>query len=173
MCIRPGVAADLLAIAAIHVRGRQAAYRGLVPDDVLDRWIAEAWAVERAGDLARRGPELRTWVAEGGDGALLGFADTAPVADPALPNAAELLLLYVEPAAIGGGIGRALLDHATVDLAARGFDPLVLWTLEGNVRARRFYERAGWVADGAMRRWWATQGTRHAVREVRYRRSPR
>jgi hypothetical protein len=27
----------------------------------------------------------------------------------------------------------------------------VLWVLEGNARARRFYERGGWAADGTTR----------------------
>lgn len=172
MRIRPGTDADLLAIATIHVHGRQAAYRGLVPDHVLDAWTPEAWAEARTADLARHGPALRTWVAEDGDpgAGLLGFADTAPAGDAGLPGAGEVLLLYVDPAAIGGGIGGALLAHATADLAARGFAPLLLWTLEGNVRARRFYERAGWRADGASRPWWATEGQAVALREVRYRR---
>lgn len=174
MRIRRGTDADLLAIAGIHMRGRQAAYRGLVSDGVLDAWSPEAWAEARATGLARHGAELRTWVAEDDGeiaGRLLGFADTAPAGDAALPGAGEVLLLYVEPGAIGGGIGAALLAHATADLDARGFAPLVLWTLEGNVRARRFYERAGWHADGASRPWWATAGTPGELREVRYRRS--
>ncbi len=30
----------------------------------------------------------------------------------------------------------------------RGFAPIVLWVIEGNLRGRRFYERAGWAPDG-------------------------
>jgi hypothetical protein len=30
-------------------------------------------------------------------------------------------------------------------------DHAVLWVLEGNARARRFYERGGWFADGTSR----------------------
>jgi RimJ/RimL family protein N-acetyltransferase len=43
----------------------------------------------------------------------------------------------------------------------------VLWVLPGNRRARRFYEAAGWVADGAERSA-EVQGV--VVPEVRYRR---
>jgi RimJ/RimL family protein N-acetyltransferase len=47
------------------------------------------------------------------------------------------------------GLGTTLLRAAVADLQARGFDPLVLWVIEANVRGRRFYERGGWQPDGA------------------------
>jgi RimJ/RimL family protein N-acetyltransferase len=43
----------------------------------------------------------------------------------------------------------------------------VLWTLAGNARARRFYERAGFTPDGATSR---LAGLGH-VEEVRYART--
>jgi hypothetical protein len=43
----------------------------------------------------------------------------------------------------------------------------VLWVLEGDARARRFYEIAGWVADGTER---TSEVFGVTVREVRYRR---
>ena len=43
----------------------------------------------------------------------------------------------------------------------------VLWGLEGNARAGRFYEIAGWVADGTER---TSEVFGVTVREVRYRR---
>jgi hypothetical protein len=43
----------------------------------------------------------------------------------------------------------------------------VLWVLAGNARARRFYEIAGWVADGAER---TSEVFGATVSEVRYRR---
>jgi hypothetical protein len=53
-------------------------------------------------------------------------------------------------------------------LAEGGFTAATLWVLGTNVRARRFYEIAGWVADGAVK-------TDHRgdveLREVRYRRT--
>jgi RimJ/RimL family protein N-acetyltransferase len=42
-----------------------------------------------------------------------------------------------------------------------------LWVLPGNHRARRFYEVAGWVADGAQR---TDEVVGVLVSEVRYRR---
>jgi hypothetical protein len=51
-------------------------------------------------------------------------------------------------------------------LRGEGFREAILWVLEDNPRTRRFYERAGWQADGGSQEeeWLGT-----TVREVRYR----
>lgn len=36
-------------------------------------------------------------------------------------------------------------------LAATDFDEAVLWVLDDNPRARRFYERCGWLATGGAK----------------------
>ena len=68
--------------------------------------------------------------------------------------------LYVEPVRHGDGIGTALVRHAMAEEA-----DLQLWTFQSNVRARRFYERLGFVAE----EW--TDGERNEERmpDVRYR----
>jgi RimJ/RimL family protein N-acetyltransferase len=68
---------------------------------------------------------------------------------------------------LGTGAGRALLGEAQAELARLGFGETVLWVLTGNARARRFYEIAGWVADGSERTGEVFGIT---VPEVRYRR---
>ena len=52
--------------------------------------------------------------------------------------------LYVLPAHWGTGIGTALLEHGLERMRQRGATRAKLWTLEGNDRGRRFYERRGW-----------------------------
>jgi GNAT superfamily N-acetyltransferase len=54
-------------------------------------------------------------------------------------SADELEYLYLEPAAIGRGIGSALFLHAT-ERRPGGFH---FWVFQQNERARRFYERHG------------------------------
>jgi GNAT superfamily N-acetyltransferase len=50
--------------------------------------------------------------------------------------------LFVLPSAQGGGIGKALLDHAK----SQSPDELILSTAINNLDARRFYEREGFIA---------------------------
>jgi ribosomal protein S18 acetylase RimI-like enzyme len=61
----------------------------------------------------------------------------------------ELYTLYVAPAHWSTGAGRALTDAALDGLRAAGYRRVVLWTLTGNARARRFYVKAGFAPDGA------------------------
>jgi ribosomal protein S18 acetylase RimI-like enzyme len=63
-------------------------------------------------------------------------------------------------------VGRALMRETLARLRAHGFEEAVLWVLEDNSRTRRFYELAGWRADGDVKieEWLGL-----VVREVRYR----
>lgn len=69
---------------------------------------------------------------------------------------------------MGSGIGRLLLDAVHAHAHADGFRLMLLWVLTDNTRARRFYERAGYIADGAVQ---ADDYDGVSVPEVRYRRT--
>jgi RimJ/RimL family protein N-acetyltransferase len=146
------------------VRAWQAAYRGQMPDAYLDGLRAEDRAEGWARGLARDRSTAPVLVAER-DGAVVGVAALGPAEEPT--GHGELYLINLDPGHWGTGAGRALLDAAHQVLAELGYSDAVLWVLPGNRRARRFYERAGWRADGA-RRTQEVQGV--VVDEVRYRR---
>jgi GNAT superfamily N-acetyltransferase len=149
--VRRAVAVDAAAIADIHVDSWDATYRGLIADPFLDLVVSQrAERVERwRGQLSAAPGDRRTWVAER-DGEVLGFSATGPCGDTdAEPGSGEVFAIYLRPDAIGSGVGRVLFGHAVADLGARGFAPLTLWVLRQNLRARRFYEAAGWRPDGA------------------------
>lgn len=67
---------------------------------------------------------------------------------PARSPAAELYALYVAPACWSTGAGRALLGRVLEEAQADGYPRIVLWVLEQNARARRFYERSGFRRRG-------------------------
>ncbi len=99
----------------------------------------------------------------------IGYAVSGPPRDEdAPPDAAEIYAIYVSPATGARAPGRALLAAATTEWARRGTRILLLWVLEGNARARAFYEANGWVADGS-RKEFDMDG--FSTLEVRYRRS--
>ncbi len=60
----------------------------------------------------------------------------------------ELYAIYLHPDWWSAGVGRALTETVLTTLREAGYRRVVLWTLTGNVRARRFYERAGFTPDG-------------------------
>ncbi|WP_405407965.1 GNAT family N-acetyltransferase [Streptomyces decoyicus] len=169
--------ADIDAVSAVRVRGWQAAYRGLMPQAYLDAMSVAADAERRRSWFGRRSPEVSDLVAER-DGDVVGWACVGPARDPdivpgaeELPappaTAGELLALYVAPGLIGTGVGRALLAAGTAHARAHGYRALYLWVVRGNTRAQRFYERAGFVPDGAEE---AYEVGGRSVPELRYRR---
>ncbi|MGH9267949.1 MAG: GNAT family N-acetyltransferase [Acidimicrobiales bacterium] len=134
-----------------HVRTWQAAYRGQIPDDYLD-----SLSVERRADvwkemLGRELGDTGAFVLEDG-GEVLGFAHVSPSRDPDAPaSTGELTAIYVAPESWGHGGGRLLMDVAMATLRAAGFRRATLWVLDSNAAARRFYEHAGWIADGGVK----------------------
>jgi ribosomal protein S18 acetylase RimI-like enzyme len=144
---------DAAAIADAHVRGWLTTYRGLVPDTVLDGLSVERRTSHWRETIASQTPADsvgRTWVVEEA-GVVRGFAATGAIRDApdGLAAAGEVLAIYLAPEARGQGLGRAIFSHAVEDLRARGFDPIVVWVFEANTAARRFYEGAGFLPDGA------------------------
>ena len=82
-------------------------------------------------------------------------------------SVAELYALYVRPAWWSTGTGRALMERVLARTSGAGYRSITLWVLRDNLRARRFYERAGFAPDGA------TNVLRRLadVTELRYRRA--
>ena len=161
---------DVPEIAGVHVRSWQAAYQGLLPQAYLDgldpaQRIGQWEQSLSAADWSDRG----TLVADVG-GPLSGFVSYGPARDDDADSqrAAEIYAIYLMPAAWDQGIGRQLMAAALACLGEAGFDQVILWVLDSNARARRFYEAGGWLTDGAAKR---DDSFGVPMTEVRYRRS--
>ena len=105
-----------------------------------------------AAELAN--PDRATWIAEAGDGRLLGYTQVGPAKLPhpeVTPGAAELYQLYVLRAAQGTGLGRRLMDVALDHLAATRPGPLWLGVWESNHRAQAVYAARGFREVGSYR----------------------
>lgn len=166
VAVRDMGAGDIDRVSEIRVRGWQSAYRGLLPDSHLDGLSVAEDAGQRRALFARSGPAVVNLVAEQG-GAVVGWAAHGPCRDGEVRTAdAELYAIYVHPEHLGRGVGRALLQESVRRAGALGHPRMRLWVLKGNVAARRFYERAGFGADGAEE---AFEVDGVAAPEVRYR----
>ena len=145
----------------MHTRSWQAAYEHVFGAERL-----AGIDVERRRALWKRvlaQPERDVFVAER-DGRVVGFVGTLPSRDPDADG--ELGEIYVLPAALGSGVGHALMGAALGALRARGYGEAILYVLDDNPRARAFYEREGWSLDGGEK---TDEFLGLAVREVRYR----
>lgn len=105
----------------------------------------EAWWLRRIADPGGLGVAFGAWQGA----ALVGGVALEYSPKPKTRHGALLLAMYVQPAARGHGIARALLD-AAIDHAGRrpGLRVLTLTVTEGNEAAIRLYERAGFRTWG-------------------------
>lgn len=164
--VRDAVPADAPQVAGVHVRSWRWAYRGLIDQDYLDGLSPEEWTHKY--DFSRMGLRVPTTVVAVRQTTVYGFASVGLCRDDDLADHGELMAIYVDPDRTRTGTGRLLIGAARERLTARGFAAAALWVLRGNTRARRFYERDGWLPDGA-RRTRVYGGT--PVEEARYRRT--
>jgi GNAT superfamily N-acetyltransferase len=148
--IRPGRPEDARAVAEVHVASWRYAYRGLLPDDYLEKLSVDEREARLLAWFADPTPRSGILVAEEA-GRIVGFVTFGPSRDDDVgEETGEVPAIYVAPAATGAGIGRALLEKATAASRETGFTRASLWVLERNERARRFYEKAGWRWDGTV-----------------------
>jgi RimJ/RimL family protein N-acetyltransferase len=153
--IRPATPDDAEAVARVHVRTWQAAYGHVFPADRL-----ASLSTQGRVEQFRRHPPI---VAQA-DRSIVGFVSVGASRDEDAEG--ELYAIYVDPVHWGTGVGRELIAAGEARLRDLGHHDVVLWVLEDNPRARRFYEAAGWRLDGGRR---PIEFLGVEVPEVRYR----
>jgi GNAT superfamily N-acetyltransferase len=184
--IRSASTADAAEISGVQRDSWLAAYEGIIAHEIIDRVTAPDDGA-RVRQVFRTRPWQRMVVAIDqnpidqnpiGEPGIVGYASFGPELDVFAPwphpvspagrqgQVGELYALYVHPAWWSTGTGRALMDHVLAKVSRAGFPNVMLWVLERNARARRFYERAGFRPDGARH---VLDGLGGVV-EIRYRR---
>jgi GNAT superfamily N-acetyltransferase len=148
--IRRGTPDDAPAIASVRVDTWRSAYRGLVPDALLDGLDATDITTSWRRGLESIDPTRVAFVADVG-ARVVGFATGGRPRHERAGYRGEVYALYVRDAYQGQGVGRALLREAAGELVKRGLSPIVIWTLFNNPRSRGFYESLGGVVIGEKR----------------------
>jgi ribosomal protein S18 acetylase RimI-like enzyme len=177
--VRAAVERDAEAVARVHVESWRSTYRGLVPDDYLaglsverraDTWrrlITEAGAdrgVLVLEDDGPQGADLRdAGLKDAGD--VIGVCHYGPTRDDDVEGAGEVTSIYLVGDRWQRGGGTQLLDAAVSAMTAAGYATATLWVVDGNDRARAFYEARAWVHDGAVK---VDDREAFQLRELRY-----
>lgn len=151
--IRKAEIADVRRIAEIHVRSWQAAYRGILPDALLDGLSVPEREQSWRALIAGRGESWLTLVAERAE-ELVGFSSVAtPSRDPAeREGTVEIGALYVEPDCWRQGAGRSMLATALKELREQGWREAMLWVLPENCAAIDFYRHFGFEIEEGVER---------------------
>jgi GNAT superfamily N-acetyltransferase len=167
--VRPAEVADAGAIATSHIHSWQSGYAGVVSSEVLrglGSRLVERTLRWQTIILGAETEDHFVLVCEL-DGELAGFLTGGPCRDGGREALGEVHDCYVDPAHWRKGVGSALMATGIRQLTETGYREAVLWVLADNPRARSFYERHGWVADGTEKMY-ELEGDRYP--EVRYRR---
>jgi ribosomal protein S18 acetylase RimI-like enzyme len=139
--VREAKLGDAEAIARAHTESWQSSYRGILPDNVLDRIDVGQRADSRRRILADRSIyQLVAYDVTHGD--IVGFCDAGPPRRH-MPYAGEIYALYMIHRAKRHGLGQEMFERVQQHLAAQGGRSLIIWVLENNEHARGFYEAMG------------------------------
>jgi ribosomal protein S18 acetylase RimI-like enzyme len=122
----------------------QAAYRGIVPDEYLNNMPADRdLKAEKYRESFAKPGDIQSYCVVS-DGKMIGLL-TIDIIN------AEIWAIYLLEEYWGKGIGKEVLDFAISEMKRMKHSALFLWVLEGNGRAKRFYERNGFRFSGIKR----------------------
>lgn len=145
MDTRKATVDDVHNISRIYALSWKTAYVGMVPQDFLDAIDDERWVQKFSKDIGDG--TLCALMIYGGE-TPVGCAAFGASRDEKMPGWGEIVSIYLHPDYFGQGYGEALLRETVAALRAQGYERVYLWVLRDNARARRFYEKHGFVSSG-------------------------
>ncbi len=147
--IRKANSDDSKQLGEIHAKSWQVAYKGIVPDKILDNMIPEKRAVYFEQALKEEKEE--DYLILKGEKAL-GFICIGKCRDEDKDDCyGEIWGIYLLPEYWRYGIGTKLIKWGLNNLKNRGYQKVTLWVLEDNWSARRFYEKMGFTFDDTIK----------------------
>ena len=129
-----------LEISKIYENSWKYAYKGIIPQDYLDSIPTGQWA----NSLNKAGLNSLVLIDHG---EIIGTASFCKSRWEKYSNYGEVVSIYFLPDYIGNGYGRLLLNKCIEELKQSGFNKVLLWVLEDNHRARKFYEKYGFICS--------------------------
>lgn len=144
--IRKAEPADASAIADVHMSAWLGAYAGIIPHRALSSMVNRRGAAWWERAIRKQATVLVVEAA----GEIAGYATLGRNRARDLDQQGEIYELYMRPEWQGVGVGSRLFRAARNMLEDAGLDGLVVWAIEDNENACRFYEGQGGrdVAEG-------------------------
>lgn len=143
--VRGAVKEDAEFLANIIVESWRSAYSDKIPKDEIVKFL----------DKQRRQQQFERFI-EDGEIVLIGFYDNVPCGlvfankdnDEQLEKCGSIYSIYLLEEYWGKGLSTMLMDVTIDILKDEGCKQVFLWVYETNKRARRFYEKCGFIFDG-------------------------
>lgn len=131
---------DLLEISNIYECSWKYAYKNIIPQEYLDSIPKGRWA----NSITKEGM-FNLVIIE--NGLIIGTSGICRSRWKQYSDYGEIVSIYFLPEYMGKGFGNHLLKRCIEELKRLGFDRILLWVLEDNIRARKFYEKNGFVCS--------------------------
>jgi len=147
--IREATERDARGIALAHTASWDTSYRGILPDHILDR-IDVGQRVETRRRILRDRSVFQLVAYDLTHGDIVGFCDAGPSRRHA-PVAGELYAIYLVQHAKRHGLGQDMLERVQAWLVAHDMRSMIVWVLDNNLHACRFYEAMGGREGGTLR----------------------
>jgi RimJ/RimL family protein N-acetyltransferase len=147
--IRYADISDAKTLGEIHSKSWKVAYKGIVPNEILDNITVE-----------KRQKYFEKALTDGWEEDAIIFKDNEAVGlicigkcrDTDQPDTCgEILGIYLLAEYWNIGIGSELINWGLNELKKRNYNKVTLWVLEENINARRFYEKIGFKHDGTVK----------------------
>jgi ribosomal protein S18 acetylase RimI-like enzyme len=147
--IRYAGISDSRILGEIHSQSWKAAYKGIIPDEILSSITTE-----------RRQKYFEKALTEGWEEDAIIYIDNKAVGLICIGKCrdtdkddfyGEIWGIYLLPEYFSMGIGSKLINWGLDELRKRNYDKVTLWVLENNSNARIFYEKIGFQHDGTVK----------------------
>lgn len=140
--IREAFQNDCAGIGKVYCESWKIAYPNLLPQAYLDSLTVEVCTPDKISE--------NDVVLVGHEG-VLGICHISEARNRDEKEWGEVAAIYLLPEIWGSGQGSELLGYSLGKLKKRGFQNICLWVLKDNIRARKFYEKNGFLISGNKR----------------------
>lgn len=132
---------DKFAISHIYEESWKFAYKDIIPQEYLDNIPNGQWVT----NLSKADRNTLVMIE---DDKFIGTSSYCKSRFFDYSDFGEIISIYLLPEYVGKGYGKLLLKATVNELNKLGYKNIFLWVLKENIRARKFYERAGFICNG-------------------------
>ncbi|WP_155593990.1 GNAT family N-acetyltransferase [Lysinibacillus cavernae] len=140
MIIRKAKLSDAKEIAKVHVDSWKTTYKNIMPAEYLEKLSYEQRTKLWIGNISK--VDNYVYVAENGDGEVIGFTDGGKRAENEIEGSGDLTSIYILEQFQGQGIGNKLVNKLFTKLKALGYEKIFVEVLDDN-KSKFFYEKLG------------------------------
>lgn len=134
---------DRMVISRIYEESWKCTYKDIIPQSYLESIPSGKWATH----LDNIGMNTLVILE---NSQIIGTSSYCKSRFSDFADFGEIVSIYLLPEYMGKGYGKKLLEAVKDELVALGYRSIFLWVLEDNIRARAFYEKAGFSLSGNL-----------------------